>query len=52
FCLALYDYKAKNAASDLSFHRDDVIKVLTRDTSGWWDGTLGDRRGWFPSNYV
>lgn len=20
--------------------------------TGWWDGILGDQRGWFPSNYV
>ncbi|KAG9124185.1 hypothetical protein FRC07_012512 [Ceratobasidium sp. 392] len=22
------------------------------DTTGWWDGELEGRRGWFPSNYV
>ena len=20
--------------------------------SGWWDGVMGDTRGWFPSNFV
>ncbi|OBZ71142.1 hypothetical protein A0H81_08739 [Grifola frondosa] len=29
-----------------------VIHVLNRDSSGWWDGELEGRRGWFPSNYV
>lgn len=29
-----------------------MIEVLTRLESGWWDGLLGDERGWFPSNYV
>jgi son of sevenless-like protein len=26
--------------------------VLSQKPSGWWDGLLGDERGWFPSNYV
>lgn len=51
FCRALYDYQTQDSSS-LSFHRDDVIEVLTRLESGWWDGLLGDERGWFPSNYV
>ncbi|KAF9816905.1 hypothetical protein IEO21_03779 [Rhodonia placenta] len=51
FCRALYDYQTSDASS-LSFHKDDVIEVLTQLESGWWDGLLGDERGWFPSNYV
>jgi son of sevenless-like protein len=51
FCRALYDYQTQDSSS-LSFQRDDVIEVLTRLDSGWWDGLLGDERGWFPSNYV
>ncbi|KAH9854744.1 ras GEF [Lenzites betulinus] len=51
FCRALYDYQT-NDASSLSFHRGDIIEVLTRLPSGWWDGLLNDERGWFPSNYV
>ena len=51
FCRALYDYQTQDNSS-LSFQRDDVIEVLTRLESGWWDGLLGDERGWFPSNYV
>jgi son of sevenless-like protein len=51
FCRALYDYQT-NDASSLSFHRGDIIEVLTQLESGWWDGLLGDERGWFPSNYV
>ena len=51
FCRALYDYQT-NDASSLSFRRGDIIEVLTRLESGWWDGLLGDERGWFPSNYV
>ncbi|KAI8986090.1 ras GEF [Trametes punicea] len=51
FCRALYDYQP-NDASSLSFRRGDIIEVLTRLESGWWDGLLNDERGWFPSNYV
>jgi son of sevenless-like protein len=39
-------------ATCLSFRAGQVIRVLNRDTSGWWDGELEGRRGWFPSNYV
>jgi SH3 domain len=51
FCRALYDHQT-NDPSYLSFRRDDIIEVLTQQESGWWDGLLGDERGWFPSNYV
>lgn len=51
FCRALYDYQSQDSSS-LSFQKDDVIEVLTQLESGWWDGLLGDERGWFPSNYV
>ncbi|KAI0667585.1 ras GEF [Trametes maxima] len=51
FCRALYDYQT-NDSSSLSFRRGDIIEVLTRLESGWWDGLLSDERGWFPSNYV
>ena len=51
FCRALYDYEAQDPSA-LSFHRDDIIEVLTQQPSGWWDGLLGKERGWFPSNYV
>lgn len=51
FCRALYDYQAKDASS-LSFHKNEIIEVLTQLESGWWDGLLGEERGWFPSNYV
>jgi son of sevenless len=51
FVQALYDYQSTDPSS-LSFRKDDIIEVLTRLESGWWDGLLGDERGWFPSNYV
>jgi son of sevenless-like protein len=51
FCKAMYDYAAQDASA-LSFRRGDIIEVLNQQPSGWWDGLLGDERGWFPSNYV
>ncbi|KAG6897763.1 hypothetical protein C0992_011432 [Termitomyces sp. T32_za158] len=51
FCRALYDYEAQDGSA-LSFMCGDVMEVLTREPSGWWDGLLRNERGWFPSNYV
>ncbi|KAI9307840.1 hypothetical protein BJ944DRAFT_274461 [Cunninghamella echinulata] len=47
----LYDYTSTDPAS-LSFSQGDVIHVLAKLESGWWDGWCNGRRGWFPSNYV
>ncbi|KAJ3793862.1 hypothetical protein GGU11DRAFT_811634, partial [Lentinula aff. detonsa] len=51
FCRAKYPYTAQDASA-LTFTTGSIIEVLTRQESGWWDGMLGDERGWFPSNYV
>ncbi|KZT73841.1 ras GEF [Daedalea quercina L-15889] len=51
WCRALYDYQPPDGSS-LSFRKDDIIEVLSRLDTGWWDGLLGEQRGWFPSNYV
>ncbi|KAJ3005153.1 hypothetical protein HKX48_000842 [Thoreauomyces humboldtii] len=48
---ALHDYTSVESTC-LSFRKGDVLNVHIRDKSGWWDGTLGAKRGWFPSNYV
>ncbi|KAL7423553.1 cell division cycle-related protein [Cryptotrichosporon argae] len=48
---ARFDFEATDASA-LSFRAGDVIEVLTTLESGWWDGMLGNARGWFPSNYV
>ncbi|KAJ2959661.1 hypothetical protein NQZ79_g4905 [Umbelopsis isabellina] len=57
FVQALHDYipenlSAQDAANCLCFTRGNIIEVLGRDDSGWWDGTCKGSRGWFPSNYV
>ncbi|TFK40534.1 ras guanine nucleotide exchange factor domain-containing protein [Crucibulum laeve] len=53
YVLAMHDYAPESQnATCLSFRSGQVIHVLNRDGSGWWDGELDGRRGWFPSNYV
>lgn len=53
FVLALHDFTPhQQNATCLSFRAGQVIRVLNKDSSGWWDGELDGQRGWFPSNYV
>lgn len=47
--VALYNYSG--SAGDLSFKAGDVIDVMQM-TGEWWTGTLGNRKGIFPANYV
>ncbi|XP_030759645.1 rho guanine nucleotide exchange factor 7 isoform X2 [Sitophilus oryzae] len=47
---ALYTFKGSNN-DELCFKKGDVITVTQKD-DGWWEGTLNDKTGWFPSNYV
>lgn len=51
FCQAIYDYTAPDE-NELSFRKSDILEVIDRQESGWWDSMLGDFRGWIPSNYV
>jgi len=49
---ALYDFVAENE-SDLNFSEGEHITVLdNRDPSGWWEGEVDGRVGFFPSNFV
>jgi hypothetical protein len=38
-------------AGDLSFQQGEVVVVVKKE-GDWWTGTIGDRQGIFPSNYV
>ena len=51
FVRARFDFQGSDPSA-LSFRAGDVIEVITRLPSGWWDGLLGVTRGWFPSNFV
>jgi hypothetical protein len=41
-----------NIHLQLCFRKGDIITITQREEGGWWEGTLGDKTGWFPSNYV
>lgn len=47
------DYSFKGSNNDeLCFKKGDIITVTQREEGGWWEGTLDEKTGWFPSNYV
>lgn len=48
---AEYSFKGSNN-DELCFKKGDIIVVTNREDGGWWEGTLGEKTGWFPSNYV
>ncbi|XP_055916173.1 serine-rich adhesin for platelets isoform X1 [Eupeodes corollae] len=48
---AEYSFKGGNN-DELCFQKGDLITVTQREEGGWWEGTLNDKTGWFPSNYV
>ncbi|XP_012266058.1 rho guanine nucleotide exchange factor 7 isoform X2 [Athalia rosae] len=49
--VALFTFKGKNN-DELCFRKGDIITITQMDDGGWWEGTLQDKTGWFPSNYV
>ncbi|XP_041649408.1 intersectin-2b isoform X2 [Cheilinus undulatus] len=48
--VALYTYESPEPG-DLTFREGDMILVSKREGE-WWNGSIGDRSGVFPSNYV
>lgn len=48
--MALYTYESPEPG-DLTFREGDTILVSKREGE-WWNGSIGDRTGLFPSNYV
>lgn len=48
---AEYSFQGENN-DELRFQKGDIITVTQREDGGWWEGTLNDMTGWFPSNYV
>lgn len=54
--VAQYDYNPTKRAQ-LRFFSGDIIYVLSKNESGWWDGIIyhsknSVHRGWFPRSYV
>uniref|UniRef100_A0A8D8VEL4 Intersectin-1 n=1 Tax=Cacopsylla melanoneura TaxID=428564 RepID=A0A8D8VEL4_9HEMI len=50
YYIAAYPYES-GEPGDLTFNQDEVVYVTKKD-GDWWTGTIGDRTGLFPSNYV
>lgn len=48
---AEYSFQGENN-DELRFQKGDIITVTQREDGGWWEGTLNEMTGWFPSNYV
>jgi len=46
----MYAYKSAETG-DLNFNQGDEITITKMD-GDWWTGTLGDKTGIFPANYV
>ncbi len=40
---AKHNYKGSVEDGELSFSKNDVLKVLNRDESGWWKGELNGK---------
>ncbi|GBG26167.1 SH3 domain-containing kinase-binding protein 1 [Hondaea fermentalgiana] len=51
YVVASYQHVAQEPG-ELSFSKGDRIRVINRDTSGWWEGEANGQRGVFPANYV
>ncbi|XP_064618193.1 intersectin-1-like isoform X1 [Liolophura sinensis] len=49
--IALYPYEARND-DELTFHKDTVINVLSKEDASWWKGEVNGQVGVFPMNYV
>ncbi|XP_078619312.1 intersectin-1-like isoform X4 [Branchiostoma floridae x Branchiostoma japonicum] len=49
-CVALYTYTSAEPG-DLTFMVGEVI-LVTKQEGDWWEGSVGDRSGIFPANYV
>ncbi|GAA5801228.1 hypothetical protein HPULCUR_006672 [Helicostylum pulchrum] len=51
--VAKYDYHS-DSPSDLNFSAGDHIIVTKRldDRQSWWEGEIGEKRGFFPANYT
>ncbi|TID22939.1 putative CDC25 protein [Venturia nashicola] len=49
---AKYDYTSENESTAIDLRKGELLRVVTKLESGWWDGLNSKgQRGWFPSNY-
>ena len=47
----LYDCEAESP-EDLALEAGQIVTVLAKDESGWWQGTCNGKTGQVPANYV
>ncbi|XP_030380482.1 intersectin-1 isoform X2 [Scaptodrosophila lebanonensis] len=50
YYIAAYPYESAEEG-DLSFSAGEMVMVIKKEGE-WWTGTIGNRTGMFPSNYV
>jgi len=46
-----YNYVAQEE-DELTLRKGDIITGIKMMLGGWWEGTLRDKRGMFPDNFV
>lgn len=46
-----YNYVAQEE-DELTLQKGDIITGIKVMLGGWWEGTLRDKRGMFPDNFV
>jgi len=49
---ALYDFTGDPAVRQLTFKKNDLIKVTHQYENGWWAGELNGKAGYLPSTYI
>ena len=48
---ALFKWDAREE-DELTLKKGDIVSVYEKREDDWWMGQVGDRVGYFPSNYV
>lgn len=46
-----YNYQAQQL-DELSLVKGSRVMILEKSGDGWWRGQVGNKIGWFPSNYT
>lgn len=48
---ALFDFESQDS-NELSFKRNDILKILSMNDEDCWIGELNGKHGWFPAKFV
>lgn len=49
--ITMFSFNPMNP-DELTFEKDAIITVISKDEECWWKGELNGKIGLFPSNYV